>query len=228
VQRVHPVSLRIESIPRDSIIAGEHCAELPAYMPQRRTNLNFSGNVKEQWTSPFQIGIGWSGDTKPRVAEWWWMDRIDWKILSELEGNARVSFAELGDRVGLSKSPCWNRVRDLQHNGAIQSFGARLDPEALGLGVQCYISITIKFDAHTAFEAAVIGHPAIFECHTTAGASDYLLRVYARSVEHLDDLLRHEISKLPGVSASSTTICLKTIKSQASLAQWAAGIGLPR
>ncbi|WP_246611147.1 Lrp/AsnC family transcriptional regulator [Aquisediminimonas profunda] len=150
------------------------------------------------------------------------MDRIDWKILEELEQDARVSFAELGERVGLSKSPCWNRVRNLQHSGTIQSFGARLDPGELGLGVQCYISITIRFDSHSAFEAAVIDHPAIFECHTTAGESDYLLRVYARSVEHLDELLRHEISKLPGVSGSSTTICLKTIKSQASIARWSA------
>jgi Lrp/AsnC family leucine-responsive transcriptional regulator len=150
------------------------------------------------------------------------MDKIDWRILAELEGDGRLSFADLSDRVGLSKSPCWTRVRDLEAEGVIQGFNARIDPTALGLAVQCYVAVRIRFDGHAEFEAAAIGHPAIIECHTTAGDSDYLLRIYARSVEHLDDLLRHELSKLPGVHRLSTTVCLKTIKARAPLTQWAA------
>ncbi len=149
------------------------------------------------------------------------MDRIDWKIVGTLENDARISFAELGERVGLSKSPCWTRVRELERRGVIRGFRACLDPQGLGLGVQSYIFVKIGFDAHDKFESAVIDHPAIVECHTTAGESDYLLRVHARSVEHLDELLRHEISKLPGVLGSATTVCLKTIKNQGTLAQWA-------
>jgi Lrp/AsnC family leucine-responsive transcriptional regulator len=149
------------------------------------------------------------------------MDQLDWKIVRLLESDGRISFAELSEQVGLSKSPCWNRVQRLIDDKVISGFGAKLDPASLGLGVQCYISVTIGFDAHGDFEAAVCDHPAIMECHTTAGASDYLLRVYAASVEHLDDLLRYEISKLPGVQSSSTTICLKTIKSHGSFAQLA-------
>lgn len=149
------------------------------------------------------------------------MDRIDWKILSELETDGRMSFADLGERVGLSKSPCWTRVRDLEADGAIQGYGAQIDPAALGLAVQCYASVRISLDGHEAFEAAATAHPAIIECHTTAGDSDYLLRIFARSVDHLDDLLRHELSKLPGVHRLSTTVCLKTIKSRAPLTRWA-------
>lgn len=149
------------------------------------------------------------------------MDNLDWKIARVLEGDGRVSFAELGNRVGLSKSPSWNRVRELEKAGIIDRYSAILDPNKLGLNVHCYISVTIRFDAHKEFEAQVLLHPAILECHTTAGHSDYLLRVFARSVEHLDDLLRHHISKLPGVTSSSTTICLKTIKRKASLVGWA-------
>lgn len=147
------------------------------------------------------------------------MDQIDRKIVDLLERDGRISFADLAEQVGLSKTPCWNRVQRLREAGVIAGFAAQLDPAALGLGVQSYISVTIGFDAHEHFEAAVCEHPAITECHTTAGSSDYLLRVYAASVEHLDDLLRHEISKLPGVQSSSTTICLKTIKSRGSLAE---------
>lgn len=149
------------------------------------------------------------------------MDQLDWAIVSLMEKDGRISFADLSQQVGLSKSPCWNRVQRLRDDKIITGFGAKLDPPALGLGVQCYISVTIGFDAHSDFEAAVCDHPAIMECHTTAGASDYLLRLYAASVEHLDDLLRHEISKLPGVQSSTTTICLKTIKSEGSLAKLA-------
>ncbi len=147
------------------------------------------------------------------------MDQIDHKIVALLESDGRISFADLAEQVGLSKTPCWNRVQRLREAGVITGFGARLNPAAVGLGVQCYISVTIGFDAHEHFEAAVCDHRAIMECHTTAGSSDYLLRVYAASVEHLDDLLRYEISKLPGVQSSSTTICLKTIKSGGSLAR---------
>jgi Lrp/AsnC family transcriptional regulator, leucine-responsive regulatory protein len=149
------------------------------------------------------------------------MDRIDRKILSELEGNGRLSYAELGDRVGLSKSPSWSRVRDLERHGTIRGYGAQLDPASLGLAVHCLIEVRINFSSHADFEAAVLAHPAIIECHTTAGDSDYILRIYARSVDHLDDLLRHELSKLPGVHRLSTNICLKAIKAHGSLMAWA-------
>lgn len=149
------------------------------------------------------------------------MDRIDWKITAELESDARLSFAELSDRVGLSKSPCWSRVRDLQRHGVIGGFGAHLDPASLGLNVQALVDIQIRLDAHMEFETAVLSHPAIMECHTTAGDSDYILKIYVKSVDHLDELLRHEISRLPGVQRLSTKIFLKTIKSRSSLTTWA-------
>ncbi len=150
------------------------------------------------------------------------LDNIDWKIAEALEADGRRSFADLSADIGLSKSPCWTRVREMERSGLLLGYAAQFDPGRLGLGVLSQISVTIRFDAYTAFEQAVCDHPAIVECHTTAGSSDYLLRVYARSVDHLDELLRHEISKLPGVTSSSTTICLKTIKSRGSLTHWAA------
>lgn len=152
------------------------------------------------------------------------MDKIDWKILAELEADGRMSFAELGERVGLSKSPCWGRVRNLEASGTIDGFAARVVPQALGLAVQCLLEVRIRFDAHEEFEAAVMAHPAVVECHTIAGENDYVLRVYSRSVEHLDHLLRHDLSKLPGVYRSATKICLKTIKSRSSLTRWASSL----
>lgn len=149
------------------------------------------------------------------------MDKLDWKIVTELEGNGRQSFAELGETVGLSKSPCWSRVRALEQKGVISGYAARIDPLALGLEVQSFVEVQIRFDAHAEFEAAVLSHPAVVECHTTAGDSDYVLKVFARSVGHLDELLRYDLSKLPGVHRLSTLMCLKTIKRQGPLAEWA-------
>src|SRR3546814_19974293 len=106
------------------------------------------------------------------------MDKLDWKIVTELEGNGRQSFAELGETVGLSKSPCWSRVRALEQKGVISGYAARIDPLALGLEVQSFVEVQIRFDAHAEFEAAVLSHPAVVECHTTAVDSDYVLKVF--------------------------------------------------
>ena len=150
------------------------------------------------------------------------MDRIDWKILQQLERQGRLSYADLAEAVGISKSPCWTRVRQQEADGVIQGYTVQLDPAALGLLVQSHVRVILRLGLHEEFEAAVIAHPAVIECHTTAGSSDYLLKIYARSVQHLDDLLRHELSKLPGVDRLDSTICLKTIKQHGPLAQWAA------
>src|SRR3546814_10884182 len=106
------------------------------------------------------------------------MDKVDWNIVTELEGKGRQSFAELGETVGLSKSPCWSRVRALEQKGVNSGYAARIDPLALGLEVQSFVEVQIRFDAHAEFEAAVLSHPAVVECHTTAGDSDYVLKVF--------------------------------------------------
>src|SRR3546814_18477239 len=111
------------------------------------------------------------------------MGRCGWKINAGLEGKGRQAVAELGETVGLSKSPCWSRVRSLEEGGVIQGYSARLDPFALGLEVQSFVEVRISLDAHTDFEAAVMAHPAVLECHTTAGDSDYMLKLFARSVD---------------------------------------------
>ncbi len=146
---------------------------------------------------------------------------MDWKLISYLEKDGRQSFAELGDKVGLSKSPCWTRVRNLEQSGVIEGYGARVDPNALELAVQSFVHVQIELNGHSEFEAAVMDHPAIFECHTIAGENDYLLRVFARSMEHLDQLLRQDLSKLPGVHRLSSSLCMTTIKRRASLSEWA-------
>ena len=140
------------------------------------------------------------------------LTRSDLAILRILEDYARISFAALAERVGLSKSPCWSRVQALEKQGVITGYHARIDPGAVGKGLTVFAQVTIDFTRHEAFEAAVLRHPAITDCHSTAGAGDYLLRVVAADVADLDCLLRKDLSQLPGVQRFTTTVCMKAIK----------------
>lgn len=140
------------------------------------------------------------------------MDRIDREILSALEVDGRQSYASLADGVGLSKTPCWNRVQAMEEAGIITGYRADIDPARIELGVMAYIQVIIDSARREAFEAAVVDTPAILECHTIAGDGDYVLRVACRDVDDLDHLLRFDVAVLPGVQRSSTMVCLKTIK----------------
>ena len=145
------------------------------------------------------------------------MDKIDQKILTFLEEDARLSFAELGERVGLSKTPCWQRVRDMERLGVIKGYRADIDPGRLGLQVEAFVQVTLSSVQHAEFEAAVIRHPAVLQCFTTAGQADYLMHLIVSSIDALDGLLRMEISQMPGVQRIETTVCMKTIKHRAPL-----------
>lgn len=136
------------------------------------------------------------------------------EILEALERDGRLSFATLGERIGLSKSPTWNRVRELAERGLIAGFRAIVDPAAVGLEIHAFVQITIRSPASEEFERAVVAHPSVLECYTTAGQADYLLHVLAPNVATLDTLLRAELSRLPGVEHIATTVGLKTIKAR--------------
>jgi Lrp/AsnC family leucine-responsive transcriptional regulator len=145
------------------------------------------------------------------------MDKIDHRILTSLEGDARQSFAELGEQVGLSKTPCWQRVRDLEHAGVIRGYRAEIDSAQLGLQVQAFVHVTLISARQVEFEAAVQQHPAVLQCFTTAGPADYLMHVLVAGIPELDNLLRMEISQMPGVQRIETMVCMKTIKHRASI-----------
>ncbi len=145
------------------------------------------------------------------------MDKIDRDIVRLLEEDARMSFAELGTRVGLSKTPCWQRVRELERRGLIRGYRTELDAESLGLRVHAFVHVTINAAQHAEFEAAAANHPAVLQCFTTAGQADYLMHVLVAEISQLDQLLRMEIRRMPGVQKLETTVCMKTIKLRAPL-----------
>ena len=147
------------------------------------------------------------------------MDRIDCRILGLLERDGRLSFAELGERVGLSKTPCWKRVQALERDGVILGYRAVLDPAKLGLDVLAFVRVTVSFDAHEAFESAVNRHPRIMAAYATLGDADYLLHVVTLGIGDLDTLLRQELWRLPGVLRFTTQIGTRTVKSGGALVE---------
>jgi Lrp/AsnC family leucine-responsive transcriptional regulator len=140
------------------------------------------------------------------------IDRVDEAILRLLEKDGRLSFSSLGQQIGLSKTPSWARVNALERNKVITAYRAEIDPAKLGLQMHAFVQVTINAARHADFEAAVLRHGSILECYTTAGQADYLLHVLVPGIAELDDLLRNEISRMPGVQRETSIVAMKTIK----------------
>lgn len=143
------------------------------------------------------------------------LDEFDRKILRTLQENADYSMAELGDKVGLSHTPCWRRIKKLEADGIIKQKVTLLDPKQLGLSVTVYAYLIIKShdeDSLDAFEKAVQDVPEIVECYSTSGEKDYVLRIVVDSVEHYEQLLKKSIVHLPNVASVNSTFALKQVK----------------
>lgn len=148
------------------------------------------------------------------------LDEFDRKILRTLQENADYSMAELGDKVGLSHTPCWRRIKKLEADGIIKQKVTLLDAKMLGLGVTVYAYITIKShdeDSLNAFENGVLDVEEIVECYSTSGEKDYVLRVVVDSVEHYEQLLKKTLVHLPNVASVNSTFALKQVKYTTSL-----------
>ena len=150
------------------------------------------------------------------------LNAIDAVLLRTLENDARLSFNDLAGEVGLSKTPTWARVRELERQKVITGYRAEIDPARVGLALHAFVQFTINATRHADFEAAVLRHKSILECYTTAGQADYLLHILVPGIAELDELLRTELSRMPGVQRLTTTVGMKTIKRRGSIMECAA------
>ncbi len=144
------------------------------------------------------------------------LNPLDLKIVSALESDARMSFAALAEQVGLSKTPCWKRVKALEAAGLIRGYTTTLDPAQLGFGLEAFVQVSIDFELSDAFEEAVRKNPLIWRCHATTGDADYLLHILAVDMVALDRQLRQELSRLPGVRRTVTSMSTREIKTETS------------
>lgn len=143
------------------------------------------------------------------------LDEFDLKILRIMQTDAEISMQDLGDRIGLSHTPCWRRVKRLTELGIIEDKVTLLNPGKVDLAVTVYAYLGIKdHDEATLneFESAVQDIPEIVECYSTTGDKDYVLRVVASSVAHYEKILKSKIVHLPHVANVSSTFALKQVK----------------
>lgn len=148
------------------------------------------------------------------------LDNYDINILKNLQANAVISMAELGEAVGLSHTPCWRRVKRLEENGYICGRVTLLNAEQLQLSVAVHAYITIKSHDESsllAFEQAVQSVNEIVECYSITGDKDYLLKVIVASVDHYEKLLKSKLVSLPNVASVNSVFALKQIKYTTSL-----------
>ena len=145
-------------------------------------------------------------------------DNADLRILEVLSREGRIPVTELASRVGLSKTPCQQRMRRMQAEGVILGFRAVLDPVKLGRAHIAFVEVRLgdtRDCALRAFNAAVQAIPEIEECHMIAGSFDYLLKVRSSDIADYRRVLGEAISALPHVAQTSTHVAMEAVKEDA-------------
>ena len=148
------------------------------------------------------------------------LDDLDRAILNELQEDASLSNVELAERVGLSPSPCWRRIRRLEEQGVIQKRVAILDADAVGLPTVVFASVKLKNhgeDALPRFEEKIMGLPQITECYTVSGGVDYLLRIVPTDIRGYESFLREHLLHLPMVAEIHSRIAITQVKRTTAL-----------
>ncbi len=148
------------------------------------------------------------------------LDSIDRRILAELQRDARIANVALAERVGLSPSPCLRRVKRLESEGIIRRYSAVIDPAGVGLGLSCFISVTLERNVEQVlevFEAAISERPEILECWPVTGEADFLLKVITADLGAYERLMRDHLLRIPGISSTKTSFLLTPVKNETAL-----------
>lgn len=141
------------------------------------------------------------------------VDPIDYRILALLQRDARTTQAQIASAVGLSQPSIADRIRKLDASGAVVGYVARLDPRRMGNDIRAFIGVRISHPRHhDGFARRIQQIPEVLECHRVAGLDSYLLKVVARNTEALDELISGKLRRLTGVTRTTTTIALATVK----------------
>ncbi len=143
------------------------------------------------------------------------LTRIDRRILKELQGNARISYAELARRVGLTTSPCIERVKRLENDGYIRGYTAVLDPDKLGSGLVVFVQIRLvrmSQDIFAEFAAAAAALQEVQECFLISGSFDYLIKARVADMHEYRRFLGETLLSLPHVQESTSFVVMEEVK----------------
>jgi Lrp/AsnC family leucine-responsive transcriptional regulator len=148
------------------------------------------------------------------------LDKIDRKILSILQQDARISITDLAEQVWLSVTPCSERVKRLEKEGVILGYHARLDPHALELSLLVFVEIKLSTKSGVIFEKfkqEIIKLPSVLECHLVSGDFDYLVKARIPKMADYRKLLGDILLALPGAQESRSYIVMEEVKETLSL-----------
>ena len=139
------------------------------------------------------------------------LDKYDLAILQELQADARLTNAELAQRVGLSAAPCWRRVRALEEAGFIKGYRAEIDRHKIGLGVLAFVRLDADRSTGNltrAMEEAIRQIPEVVACHYISGTGTFELQVVARDLDSFSQFARDVLLNLPNVKDMHTSFSL--------------------
>lgn len=148
------------------------------------------------------------------------LDSVDLRILRELQQNGALSNADLARRVHLTPSPCLARVRALEAKGVIDRYVALANPAALGLGLNVFISISLRAQTKEAlalFEQRIAEHDEVMECYLMTGESDYLIRVAVTDISALEKFILDQLTPIPGIEKIRSSFALKQVRYKTAL-----------
>jgi len=143
------------------------------------------------------------------------LDRIDRRILRDLQDSGRMTNVELAQRAEISAPPCLRRVRALEEAGVIRGYHAELNPAALGFNVTVFAQVGLSSQAEhdlKAFEELVNSWPQVRECHMLAGETDFLLKIVAEDWDAYQKFLTTKLTTAPNVSHVKSALAIRTAK----------------
>ena len=148
------------------------------------------------------------------------LDRHDIALLTELQRDSRQTVQQLAAAVGLSSTPCWKRVKELESSGIIRGYTALVDREKVGLTLAVLAELNLtrhNEDDVRRFEQAVAACPQIVSCYATTGQADYVIKVLVPDIKGYENFLHETAFKLPGVTHVRSSVVLREVKAETRL-----------
>ncbi|MDM0087246.1 MULTISPECIES: Lrp/AsnC family transcriptional regulator [unclassified Variovorax] len=148
------------------------------------------------------------------------LDSMDLRILDALQRDGALSNVELARRVHLSPSPCLARVKALEAAGVIDRYVALASAQALGLGLNVFISISLRTQGKESladFERRIAEHDEVMECYLMTGDRDYLIRVAVADMAALEKFIMEQLTPIPGIEKIRSSFALKQVRYKTAL-----------
>lgn len=143
------------------------------------------------------------------------LDKLDRKILMLLQQDGRMAMTELADTVGLTITPCIERVKRMERDGIITGYHARVNPLALDAGLLVFVEITLSAKSGRTFDDfrnEVVRIPQVLECHLVSGDFDYIIKARIKEIGQYRKLLGDILLQLPGVTQSKSFVVMEEVK----------------